>query len=291
MWTSSRQWGVIESLAKAGAFDVHDNRAQISLCSDILIDTARRLQEDKASGQGNLFDSGPSGGAGAPIELPPVQPWHTNEKLFFEKEVLGLYMSGHPLAKYEKEIKAFSCTSIGELGNQKGNGDYSIVGIVSNLRVRTSKNGKRFAMGVIEDMDGSIEALFFPDIFSRCEKLLSDDAPVMVRGSVEFEDEKPRKIIVNEIKSLRDIRRDAITSIHIRIDTVGMDDEILFSIKNVITDNSGACPVFFHIIESRGSEQIVRAHQSFNISPTETCIAQLTQIVGEDAVRFSARNC
>lgn len=284
--------GVIESLAKAGAFDtIHDNRAQISLCSDILIDTARRLQEDKASGQGNLFDSGPSGGAGAPIELPPVQPWHTNEKLFFEKEVLGLYMSGHPLAKYEKEIKAFSCTSIGELGNQKGNGDYSIVGIVSNLRVRTSKNGKRFAMGVIEDMDGSIEALFFPDIFSRCEKLLSDDAPVMVRGSVEFEDEKPRKIIVNEIKSLRDIRRDAITSIHIRIDTVGMDDEILFSIKNVITDNSGACPVFFHIIESRGSEQIVRAHQSFNISPTETCIAQLTQIVGEDAVRFSARNC
>jgi DNA polymerase-3 subunit alpha len=287
--------GVLEALIKAGAFDsVHNNRAQLFGSVDLLIDTARRLQEDRLSGQGNLFDQGAEKtvpGAGILTDLPDIRPWHDNEKLTGEKEVLGLYISGHPLAKYEHEITTFACTPISELGARRNGGDYSIVGIVANLKVRMSKNGRRFAVGVVEDMEGSLEAIFFPDTFAKYEAMLTAETPLMVKGTVEFEEETPKKIIVNEIKSLREVRRETISSIHIKLDTVGIDEGLLDSLRSVISRNRGKCPVYFHIREARGREKIVKAHQSFNIAPTEELFSELSRIVGDEAVRYAVRNC
>ncbi len=285
--------GAMESLVRAGAFDsIHPVRARLFHSVDMLLESGRRLQEDRASGQGNLFDSAPSGTrSGLAGELPEIEPWHDNVKLQHEKDVLGVYVSGHPLAKYEREIKTFACTGISALAGGQDSGEFSIVGIVSDLKARISKNGKRFAVGKLEDMEGAIEALFFPDVLSKYEKLVSTEEPVMVKGSVEFENEKPKKIIVNEVKSLRETRRESIAAIHIRLDPIGVDEEVLSQIKRVIVENRGACPVFFHIREARGEEKIVRAHQTFGITPSDSFMSGLVRIVGEDAVRYSTRNC
>ncbi|HDP81129.1 MAG TPA: DNA polymerase III subunit alpha, partial [Spirochaetes bacterium] len=286
--------GVLESLTRAGAFDsLYQNRARLFHSVDLLIETARRLREDRLSGQGNLFDQSSTGKktSGVTADLPPVKPWHENEKLANEKEVLGIYISGHPLARYEKEIKSFSCVSISQLSEHRTGNGYSLVGIVGNLKIRTSKNGKRFAVGVLEDMEGALEALFFPDIYSKNEQLLQEEQPVMVRGSVEFEEDTPKKIIVNEIKPLRDIRRDAISSIHIRLETVGIDDGLLGRIKSAIMESKGSCPVYFHVHETKGGERIIRAHPTYNATPTEGLMEELNRIVGEEAVRVSIRSC
>ncbi|HSV95767.1 MAG TPA: DNA polymerase III subunit alpha [Spirochaetota bacterium] len=285
--------GAMESLVRAGAFDsIHPVRARLFHSIDMMLESGRRLQEDRASGQGNLFESGNGGGRGGLIdELPEIDPWHDNVKLQHEKEVLGVYVSGHPLAKYEREIKTFACTGISELGGNRESGDFSIVGIVSDLKARISKNGKRFAVAKLEDMEGAIEALFFPDVLSKYEQLLTAEEPVMVKGSVEFDNDRPKKIIVNEVKSLRETRRKSIAAIHIKLDPVGIDEDLLAQIKRVIVENRGGCPVFFHIREARGEEKIVRAHHTYGITPSDTFMNGLTKLVGEEAVRYSTHNC
>ncbi len=287
--------GVLESLIRAGAFDsIYKIRARLYGSVDLLVDMARMLQQDRLSGQGSLFGAGgkEQGGAMDIIgDLPQIKPWHDNEKLMHEKEVLGVYVSGHPLAKFEDEIKTFACTTISELKERAGNGEFSIVGIIGGLKVRVSRAGKRFAVGIIEDMEGTIEALFFPDTFSKYESQLSNEAPVMVRGNVEFEEDIPKKIVVSEVKSLKDLRRENIASIHIRLDPVGIDEGLLQHIRSIIAGNRGSCPVFFHIRETKGREKIVKAHQTFNITPSDELIGELTRVVGEEAVRYAVKSC
>jgi len=285
--------GIFESLIKSGALDcLHRNRAQLLVSADLLLDEARRMQEEKDSGQGNLFGGGNGApGGGTVIDLPFVKPWHENEKLLREKESLGVYVSGHPLARYEKEIKSFACTSIGELSPRAGGGEFSIVGIIGSLKVRTSKNGRRFAVGLVEDMEGAIEALFFPEIFARCEALISGDSPVMLKGGVEFEQESAKKIIVTDVKSLREIRRESISSIHIKLNPVGVDDGLLNGIKEIIQRYHGRCPVYFHINGTKGGERIIKAHHTYNSSPSDDLLDELSRVVGAESVHFAMREC
>ncbi len=286
--------GALESLIKAGAFDsIHKNRAQLFINTDILLETAKDRQRDRATGQGSLFDMGADSGAGtsASYEITHIRDWHDNEKLQFEKEVLGLYLTGHPLAKYESEMKSFACVSINDLGDYQGSDSVSIVGVIYNLKVRVAKSGKRFAVGMIEDMEGTVEAIFVPATFEQYERHIVMDEPVMLRGKVEVESNSVKKIIIREVKSLREIRRESITAVHIRLDSIGVDEKMLLKMKSAIAGSRGDCPVFFHVAQPKAKEKVVRAHTTFNVTPSESLLRELSQIVGYDAVRYSVKNC
>lgn len=283
--------GAMESLIKAGAFDaLHKNRAQLLLNIETLIDMAKKLQFDKKSGQGSLFEV-----FGSPettsIELPYVRDWHDNEKLLYEKEVLGLYLSGHPLAKYEFEIRSFSCTGIRDLNELENANGTTIVGVISNLKIRTSANGNRFAIAMIEDMTGLIEALFMPNVLAKYESYITRDEPLLIRGKVEFDEDTAKRIIVNEVKSLREMRTDSITAIHIKIENGRMSVATLEALKSVIEKNSGNCPILFHVKSANNIQKTLMAHRTFNVAPTEALLRELSNIVGQDAVRFSLRGC
>ncbi|MDY6968259.1 MAG: DNA polymerase III subunit alpha, partial [Spirochaetota bacterium] len=208
--------GVFESLIKAGAFDpIYNNRASLFVSVDKLIETAKQLQQDKASGQGNLFDfmnenNSRSGNNG--IELADISDWESNEKLAYEKEVLGIYISGHPLLKYDKEIQDLPCTTISELLEKKTNGETPVIGIMNDLKIKASKNGNRFAEGIIEDMGGVVSALIFNKILTLHEELLICDEPLIFKGNMEFEDDKPMKYIVNSVQTLKEYRFNSISA-------------------------------------------------------------------------------
>ncbi len=285
--------GALESLIKAGALDsIHPNRAQLLMNVELLIEKAKGLQRDRESGQGSLFgEGGGFGDPGASIDMPFFREWHDNEKLLHEKEVLGLYLSGHPLAKYESEIRSFACTSIKDLSERNQGESVTIVGVIYNLKVRTSKMGKKFAVGMVEDMEGTIEAVFVPNTYSTYESLITMDEPIMLKGKAEFEDETVKSIIINEVRSLRDIRRDSISAVHIRLDLLGMDEGSLSAIKSIIEKNSGDCPVLFHVKAPASAEKTVRAHSTYNVTPTDALIRELSRIVGPDAIRYSLKGC
>ncbi len=286
--------GVLESLIKAGAFDsLHKNRAQIFHHADLILEGARKLQEDRATGQAGLFDSDEefSGDAATlPFDLPYLRDWHDNEKLAFEKEVLGLYLSGHPLARYETEIKTYSCTSLARLSEEPNPDNVSVVGVLYNLKVRTSKNGRPFAGGMIEDLEGNIDVVFFPHVYEKYRRFIVTDEPVLIRGKLEIENDIAKKIIANEVQSLREIRRESISALHIRLDLVGMDEKLLKELKFIISTNGGNCPVYLHVRESKADEKTIRVHPTYNITPSDTLIQELSHLVGRESIRYSLRN-
>lgn len=281
--------GVLESLIKSGAFDeIHSNRAQLFESIDLILELARKYQQDIASGQGDLFSMDSSrDNTRIAGELPTVAEWKDNIKLAFEKDVLGLYFSGHPLGRFRKEISSFPSYTLAELTEDHQERDVSIVGIISNVTVRRAqKSGKNYAAATFEDLEGSVEALFFSRVLEKYGDLINSSEPVMVTGKIEFEGDRPRKLIASSLKPLKEVRRDAVAAIHIKLDSLGVDDDIIGGIKSIVEKHKGNCPLYFHIKDSRETK-IIRAHSSFNIQPSELFISDISSFVGHDSVRYS----
>ncbi len=140
-------------------------------------------------------------------------------------------------------------------------------------------------------MDGSIPVLMFPKNrkknFDIAEKeSFSSKELVLVSGSVEFEDGKPTTFFINEIIPLKEARKKSISTLHINIDPIGMDDSMIESIKSILESNKGEVPVYFHVLD-HGLEKIIKAHQCFGIKPTETLIENLSLIIGTDSFRYT----
>lgn len=281
--------GVLEALIKSGSFDeIHKNRAQLFESIDLIIDLSRKYQQDIASGQGDLFSMDSSrDNSKISNDLPAVPEWKDNTKLNFEKEVIGLYLSGHPLARFEKEISSFPSYTLAEICEKNCANDISIVGIISNVVVkRSQKNGKQYATGLFEDLNGSIEILIFAKVLDKFDTLINCGEPVMVTGRVEMEGDKPKKILANSLKSLKEVRRDAASAIHIKLDSLGVDDDVIVKIKEVIEKHKGNCPLFFHV-KDHNETKTIRAHSAFNIFPSEVFIEDISKLVGHDSVRYS----
>ena len=217
-----------------------------------------------------------------------MEEWCDTERLNNEKEVLGLYVSGHPLARYQSEIKAYSSVSISDLNGDHHEQEVSIAGVVHGFTVkRSQKNGNRYAVGTLEDLGGTIGILVFARTLAKFEEILMSTEPLLVTGKVETEGDKPGKLMVSSVRFLREARRDAISAIHIKLDPFGLDEELLGGIKETFTQHRGDCPVYFHIYESDKKEKIVKAHNTFNIAPSEQLVRELSRIIGDDSIRYS----
>ncbi len=289
--------GALESLIKSGVLDsLHKNRASLFAGLELMIDTAKFLQKDKKSGQGNLFGGDDSSSDEEILNLPDIPEWPDNILLNHEKEMLGLYISGHPLGKYEAEIREYSSCSIVNIDDQlEGGATMSIVGIIENQRKHITKAGKDMAFGVLEDMEGSLEVIFFPKTYKKYEGLIFSKEPVMLTGEIKVDEDdsserKSKKMLINEVKTLADARHGSISALHINIDTVGTDESLLDSIRKLLEYDQGNCPVFFHVETEKGQQEIVKAHSCFNINPSEELIGNLRNVLGRDSIRYTFKN-
>ncbi|HQO22883.1 MAG TPA: DNA polymerase III subunit alpha [Spirochaetota bacterium] len=277
--------GTLEALVKSGAFSsIEPNRAKLYTSIDRMTDAAKRFQNEKKSGQANLF-----GSASVDIELPKMTDFPDSLKLTYEKETLGLYISGHPLEKYEREIRAFSSCSTAKL--EEKTESVSLVGLIENAQKRISKKGKTYVTALLEDLDGAVEIFIFEKVLKKYEEIIFSNEVVMVSGKIDAEDEVKRKIIVDDIIPLKQARAKAISAVHVSIDPIFVDDEILEKIRSAIENNRGNCPVYFHVANQYIPEKIVRANGFYNINPTDSLLNTLSECLGDDCVRFSFKGC
>ncbi|HQA51781.1 MAG TPA: hypothetical protein PK419_02895, partial [Spirochaetota bacterium] len=277
--------GTLEALVKSGAFSsIEPNRAKLYTSIDRMTDAAKRFQNEKKSGQANLF-----GSASVDIELPNMTDFPDSLKLSYEKETLGLYISGHPLEKYEREIRAFSSCSTAKLEERTEN--VSLVGLIENAQKKISKKGKTYVTALLEDLDGAVEIFIFEKVLKKYEEIIFSNEVVMVSGKIDAEDEVKRKIIVDDIIPLKQARAKAISAVHVSIDPIFVDDEILEKIRSAIENNRGNCPVYFHVANQYIPEKIIRANGFYNINPTDSLINILSECLGDDCVRFSFKGC
>jgi len=208
----------LESLIHCGALDALEpsaNRAQLMADLDLVLDWSSSRAKDRASGQGNLFDllggtdaqgdgATPQGGAMAP-KAAPVADYPPTEKLRLEKELLGFYISDHPLRQLSSRVKLLSPLSLALLEEQADKSKVSVVVMVAELKPVTTRKGDRMAVLQLEDLTGTCEAVVFPKSYARLADHLMQDARLLVWGSVDRRDDRVQ-LIVDDCRGIDDLQ-------------------------------------------------------------------------------------
>ncbi len=206
----------MEALIHSGALDALEpraNRAQLMADLDLVLDWASSRAKDRASGQGNLFDLFGGGGTGEPVPDPvstapkaaPVSDYPPTEKLRLEKELVGFYLSDHPLKQLAPKVKLLSPLALGSLEEQPDKAKVSAVVMVPELRQVTTRKGDRMAVLQLEDLTGSCEAVVFPKAYARLADHLMVDARLLVWASVDRRDDRVQ-LIVDDCRSIDDLQ-------------------------------------------------------------------------------------
>ncbi len=201
----------VESMIKAGAMDgLGGTRAQLFAAVDRAIEAGQKANRDRESGQHALFGMPSAADAPQSERLPEVEPWSEREQLKGEKEVLGFYVTGHPLNAYEEKIRELATadsSSIEALAAQgSGNVEVALCGIIANVTVKRNREGKPWAAVQLEDRSGNVDLLIFAAAFESLRPYLEPDQAVLVRGTLRLEENSPPKVAVSDITPLENAR-------------------------------------------------------------------------------------
>jgi DNA polymerase-3 subunit alpha len=287
----------LESLVCAGALDsLKGTRAQLFGAIDIALEYGGGFQKDRISGQVNLFDDLFAGSEtaeeesnGAEPPLPDVPPWPYNQLLQKEKEVLNFFISGHPLDRYQDEIRGFSTIRLTHesLSQTKDGAAVTVGGIITSLKPHVQRNGKPMAFLELEEFDGSIELLVFGDAFEKFRHLLAVDSMVLVHGKIGKRDNEDKaKLKVDNCVALSEARALLAKSIHLRLTTQGLEPEFLQEIKNITVGAPGDCAFVMHLVTSEQNEYRVKSKQC-RVSTAPEVLEALRGKVGKDNVWMS----
>ena len=280
---------VLESLIKSGAVDGLGRRAQLMAVLDRAIDRAQKTQRDAESGQHGLF--GVFQPEDVPVsneKLPDTPDWDEHTRLAHEKEILGFFITGHPLEKYREKLEGLRALSTEEVGNLKSSTgkDESITtaGIITNLRVLKSKRGDFYAQGTLEDMAGSLEMLVFPEAYRKLQEKVKLEVPVLVRGGVRIEEGANPKLTVNEIAPLEEAQVPLPRSLRIRIPLESSSEATVDALQTLCSQCRGDAKVLFDV-ERQGDFMVVMEAEGYNVQPDRNFIARVEELCGRGAVR------
>jgi DNA polymerase-3 subunit alpha len=281
---------VLESLIKAGAMDEFGNRAQLMAVLDKAMERAQKTQRDIELGQHGLFgvfQEEQSNGAGE--KLPAVPDWDEHQRLAAEKEVLGFFITGHPLEKYREKLEDFNAKStevIGAMTTSMGRDEIiNTAGILSNVRVLKSRKGDLYAQAVLEDMTGTVEAVVFPEAFRKLQAILKQEIPMLVKASVRVEEGASPKLIINHLEPLEEAKPKLPRSIRIRVPLETATTATVDALHAICHERKGEARVLFDV-ERNGDFMVVMEADGYNICPDRSFITRVEELCGRGAVRI-----
>jgi DNA polymerase-3 subunit alpha len=294
---------VIESLIKAGALDSLGKRAPLMAAVDKAMERAQKTQKDVAQGQTGLFglfDEGPKagrdGGRGGD-DLPRVADWEEGERLANEKEVLGFFVSGHPLDKYAEKLRNLTgVIPVAEAlerkppekrwGAQSDPADeIQVAGMILGLKVqKTKRDQKLYAQAALEDATGKIELVCFPRDYERLAGQLKMQAPVLVRGALTGEDESAPKIAVSSIVALEEVQVKLPAGVRIRINLDRATEEMLAGLKNAADAAPGPGKVMLHL-EKKGEYAVILEPEGMSVAADRGWVERVEELLGKGTVQ------
>ena len=284
---------VLEALIGAGALDsLGGHRAQFMKVLDDAISEAALKQEEKASGQGFLFGE-PVPAAGTPKgpnrpALPGVLPWSESERLQKEKEILGFYISGHPLEPYRTECELFATHTVAQLGAWSG--DKMTLGVViTAIKKQTSKrSGAEFARLTVEDFSGSSEVLVFPEAWANLCHQIRVDVPVLLKGGYSNRDQggESPTFIVETVTPLAAVQHSGQVAIAIQLVLgANITPEVMQDVRSVVEAHPGPSALELHWSDGNGSRARLRS-RSLKLSATNAALAELRAVLGLERVKL-----
>ncbi len=290
---------VIESLITAGAFDTLGGRAQHLAVLDKVMETAQVEQRLRDEGQLNLFELSPVGAPHAPsITLPSIPELPLRERLMMEKETLGLYISGHPLDDYRACLGHGTLIPLTALAQHRDK-RVQVGGMILEVRRITTRKGQEMAFVRVEDLEGSVEVVVFPKVFDRCRSLLQPEQVVLIKGTVDNEDDEGApKLLADEIsvlplpsqplaakESLRvhegntQIEGMGIAAVHVLVRS--NQGHLLERIKELLAAHPGETPVFLLLTDIEQRRMAPRSHW---VTPNPILFSDLRSLLGPQAV-------
>ena len=284
---------VLESLVKAGAFDSLAPQGREGYLSwrprllsglDRILDHGNRHQKDRDQGQERLFggDADHSGLIDDATALPAASPWTETEALIFEKEALGLYMSGHPLQRYLPALTAAGGRRLADLTHSEP--DVAVGGVIVGVRQLKTKRGDRMAAFNLEDEAAKVEAVVFPEAFAKYGSQVADDALVLVRGKYERDDDTSR-LVVADITPLDVVRERAVRGVEIRLPVSAGSRDLLRRLAELLDRYPGDRRVSFVVdVNGAGPKMRVRASTARRIKPSDDFIRAVEGVCGSGSV-------
>src|SRR5262249_29545492 len=276
---------VVESLIKAGAFDsLGQDRALLDSNIDRAMDWGQRKQREKEIGQGGLVGMMFGNGDEKHI-LDPSEPWPEGLKLKHEKETLGFYITGHPLRKYANEVKTYGNATTGVLSEKPSGFDIAIGGLVSALKVMRTKKGDLMGVVLLEDWEGVVEVLVFPETYAKVQTLLDIDAPIFVKGKLD-NDESNIKILASDIYPIDRIKEILSRTVTIRINSSLAPEDIAERLQPIIDEKRGTAEIIFELEFPGRFTAFIRPNPYVKIAPDREFVESVERICGRDTVRL-----
>jgi DNA polymerase-3 subunit alpha len=280
---------VLESLIKSGAMDSLGRRAQLMAVLDKAMDHAQKTQRDAESGQHGLFGVFQQEEVHLQEDrLPDTPDWDEHTRLANEKEILGFFITGHPLDKYREKLEDLRALSTAELAAMKSStGKDELLctaGIIANLRVLKSKKGDFYAQAALEDLTGSIEMLVFPDAYRKLQDKVKMEVPVLVRGGVRIEEGANPKLTVSDITSLEEVKVPLPRSLRVRIPLENASETTVDELHLLFSQRKGDAKVLFDV-ERQGDFMVVMEAEGYNVLPDRSFISRVEELCGRGAVR------
>jgi DNA polymerase III subunit alpha len=292
---------VLESLCKAGALDSFGPRSTVFAALDKCIERAQKSQRDTASGQHGLFgmfdEPGPATSTTNDDALPPAPDWDEHLRLQNEKEVLGFFVSGHPLDKYREKLRnlkvvdtATACemkpepTVFNRGRREEGSNEIQIAGVITGLKVAKSKrSGEMYAQAALEDTVGKIELIAFSSAYEKLAEKLKIDVPVLVRGVLRGDEDAAPKLAVTGIIALEDVKIKLPDALRIRVPLHNPDAQLLTKLEALFLSAPGAGKLMLRLEEPNQFAVDLEPH--LTVAADVSFIEQVESLVGRGAVQ------
>ncbi len=290
---------VLESLIKAGALDSLGKRGPLMVVADKAMERAQKAQRDAAQGQSGLFgifDETPAPGRSGE-DLPQVADWEEGERLANEKEVLGFFVSGHPLDKYAEKLRNLTgVISVAEAlerkppekrwGQQADPADEILVaGMILGLRVQKSKRDQKlYAQASLEDGTGKMELICFSRDYERLSGQLKIEAPVLVRGTLMGDEDAAPKIALSSIQALEEVQVKLPAAVRIRLNLDRATEEMLAGLKSAADAAPGPGKVMLHL-EKKGEYAVILEPEAMSVAADRGWVERVDELLGKGSVQ------
>ncbi len=281
---------VVESLIAAGACDsLGGHRAQLLEALDRAMRNAQAIQEERRRGQFSLF----GGDSALEVEhqpvLPDVSEWTETERLSHEKELLGFYVSSHPLSRYEKDL-AYFATSLLEIDGREDGEAVRVGGLISRVSPSSDRRGNAMAFVTLEDLSGKAEVVFFSDAYAKCRDLVVQDGVILVEGRLSRRN-GTMSVQADRAAPMEESRERLARSVSVDLPYEAVTEELLADLRRLCLEHEGSCELVVHLrgvpSEPEGRDAVIRS-RSIRVKPTDDLLQALGTLAGLERARLTA---
>ncbi len=268
----------LESLIKAGACDSFGGRRSQLLASlDQTLEAAQATQRNRLVGQVSLFDAGAPaapGLAGPQDDLPDIAEFPPQRLLAMEKETAGLYLSGHPLTAYRKELGRRTSHAIASLGDCREGEQVIIGGLPVETKQITTRAGEPMLFAQFEDLTGQVEVVIFPRVFERSGRLVRPEQPLLVKGRIARQEEGV-KVLADDLRPLTGAGR-----VYVKLPVPEESPEVL-ELRHILVAHRGSTPVFLYFPKTR---KMIETHPDLWVAPGPELFQEIEALLGSGTV-------